>query len=116
MPVLVSVRLCVILLMLFYSQIICFQVMISVCVINLNIQLSQGVGGGSSSNNSSSSTQQCQRLKVEDALTYLDKVKLQFGNQPHVYNDFLDIMKEFKSQTYIFTYYLASSYFSDFLL
>uniref|UniRef100_A0A672PUS4 Paired amphipathic helix protein Sin3a n=1 Tax=Sinocyclocheilus grahami TaxID=75366 RepID=A0A672PUS4_SINGR len=35
---------------------------------------------------------------VEDALSYLDQVKLQFGNQPHVYNDFLDIMKEFKSQ------------------
>lgn len=42
---------------------------------------------------------QFQRLKVEDALSYLDQVKLQFGNQPQVYNDFLDIMKEFKSQT-----------------
>lgn len=37
-------------------------------------------------------------LQVEDALSYLDQVKLQFGNQPQVYNDFLDIMKEFKSQ------------------
>uniref|UniRef100_A0A672MSK3 Paired amphipathic helix protein Sin3a n=1 Tax=Sinocyclocheilus grahami TaxID=75366 RepID=A0A672MSK3_SINGR len=37
--------------------------------------------------------------KVEDALSYLDQVKLQFGNQPQVYNDFLDIMKEFKSQS-----------------
>ena len=46
--------------------------------------------------------QQFQRLKVEDALSYLDQVKLQFGNQPQVYNDFLDIMKEFKSQTYVF--------------
>jgi len=43
--------------------------------------------------------QQYQRLKVEDALSYLDKVKLQFSNQPEVYNKFLDIMKEFKSQT-----------------
>ncbi|XP_053721872.1 paired amphipathic helix protein Sin3a-like [Synchiropus splendidus] len=42
---------------------------------------------------------QFQRLKVEDALSYLDQVKLQFGHQPHVYNDFLDIMKEFKSQS-----------------
>ena len=42
--------------------------------------------------------QQYQRLKVEDALSYLDQVKLQFGSQPQVYNDFLDIMKEFKSQ------------------
>lgn len=43
--------------------------------------------------------QQFQRLKVEDALSYLDKVKLQFQDQPQVYNDFLDIMKEFKSQS-----------------
>lgn len=39
------------------------------------------------------------RLKVEDALSYLDQVKFKFGNQPQVYNDFLDIMKEFKSQS-----------------
>eukprot|EP00042_Codosiga_hollandica_P057087 m.838224 g.838224 ORF g.838224 m.838224 type:complete len:1257 (-) comp59497_c0_seq2:178-3948(-) len=38
------------------------------------------------------------RLKVEDALSYLDEVKRQFGHQPQVYNKFLDIMKEFKSQ------------------
>uniref|UniRef100_A0A8C7Z7D2 Paired amphipathic helix protein Sin3a n=1 Tax=Oryzias sinensis TaxID=183150 RepID=A0A8C7Z7D2_9TELE len=38
-------------------------------------------------------------VQVEDALSYLDQVKLQFGNQPQVYNDFLDIMKEFKSQS-----------------
>ncbi|XP_065323201.1 uncharacterized protein LOC135930347 [Gordionus sp. m RMFG-2023] len=43
--------------------------------------------------------QQFQRLKVEDALSYLDQVKMRFGNQPQVYNDFLDIMKEFKSQS-----------------
>uniref|UniRef100_H2YZP9 Paired amphipathic helix protein Sin3a n=1 Tax=Ciona savignyi TaxID=51511 RepID=H2YZP9_CIOSA len=36
---------------------------------------------------------------VEDALSYLDQVKFQFGNQPQVYTDFLDIMKEFKSQS-----------------
>lgn len=40
-----------------------------------------------------------QRLKVEDALSYLDQVKLQFGSQPQVYNQFLEIMKEFKSQS-----------------
>ena len=34
-----------------------------------------------------------QRLKVEDALSYLDQVKFKFGSQPQVYNDFLDIMK-----------------------
>ena len=39
-------------------------------------------------------------LNVKDALTYLDQVKLQFQERPDVYNKFLDIMKEFKSQTY----------------
>ncbi|KAI9332798.1 hypothetical protein BDR26DRAFT_868930, partial [Obelidium mucronatum] len=37
-------------------------------------------------------------LNVKDALTYLDQVKAQFANQPDVYNRFLDIMKDFKSQ------------------
>ena len=36
---------------------------------------------------------------MEDAQSYLDQVKYKFGNQPQVYNDFLDIMKEFKSQS-----------------
>lgn len=36
---------------------------------------------------------------MEDALSYLDQVKLQFGRQSQVYNDFPDIMKEFKSQS-----------------
>ncbi|TPX35347.1 hypothetical protein SmJEL517_g02267 [Synchytrium microbalum] len=38
-------------------------------------------------------------LNVKDALSYLDQVKNQFGDQPDVYNRFLDIMKEFKSQS-----------------
>ncbi|OBZ85577.1 putative Xaa-Pro aminopeptidase P [Choanephora cucurbitarum] len=37
-------------------------------------------------------------LNVKDALTYLDQVKVKFSEQPEVYNQFLDIMKEFKSQ------------------
>ena len=35
----------------------------------------------------------------QDALSYLDQVKVQFADQPDVYNKFLDIMKDFKSQT-----------------
>ncbi|KAK5977278.1 hypothetical protein GCK32_005004, partial [Trichostrongylus colubriformis] len=35
---------------------------------------------------------------VEDALSYLDQVKTQFADQPNVYTQFLDIMKDFKSQ------------------
>merc|ERR1719482_2401831 len=39
------------------------------------------------------------QLKVEDALAYLDQVKMKFEKQPHIYNKFLDIMKEFKAQS-----------------
>ncbi|KAJ3114140.1 Transcriptional regulatory protein sin3 [Phlyctochytrium bullatum] len=38
-------------------------------------------------------------LNVKDALTYLDQVKIQFQEHPQVYNQFLDIMKDFKAQT-----------------
>jgi hypothetical protein len=51
------------------------------------IQSGASMGGGGGGNPS------FQRLKVEDALSYLDQVKFKFGNQPQVYNDFLDIMK-----------------------
>ncbi|KZT08526.1 uncharacterized protein LAESUDRAFT_648466 [Laetiporus sulphureus 93-53] len=37
-------------------------------------------------------------LNVTDALSYLDAVKMQFQDKPDVYNHFLDIMKDFKSQ------------------
>ena len=36
---------------------------------------------------------------MEDALAYLEQVKKQFEDEPSVYNNFLDIMKEFKAQT-----------------
>ena len=36
-------------------------------------------------------------LKVEDALLYLDQVKMEFVDQPHIYNQFLEVMKDFKS-------------------
>ena len=31
-------------------------------------------------------------LRVEDALLYLDQVKVEFGDRPHIYNEFLDII------------------------
>ena len=37
-------------------------------------------------------------LRVEDALLYLDQVKMEFGDRPQIYNEFLDIMKTFKTQ------------------
>ena len=42
-----------------------------------------------------------QKLKVEDALNYLDSVKARFAEFPNTYNKFLDIMKEFKSNVYV---------------
>ncbi|KAK6612458.1 histone deacetylase interacting protein [Botrytis cinerea] len=43
-------------------------------------------------------TQVGQQPILNDALSYLDQVKVQFSDQPDVYNRFLDIMKDFKSQ------------------
>lgn len=40
---------------------------------------------------------QGQQPILNDALSYLDQVKVQFANHPDVYNRFLDIMKDFKS-------------------
>ncbi|KAI9259908.1 hypothetical protein BY458DRAFT_517000 [Sporodiniella umbellata] len=37
-------------------------------------------------------------LNVKDALTYLDQVKNKFSHQPDIYNQFLDVMKDFKTQ------------------
>ncbi|KAG6915347.1 Transcriptional regulatory protein sin3 [Tephrocybe rancida] len=36
-------------------------------------------------------------LTVSDAIGYLDAVKAQFANQPTVYNQFLEVMGEFRS-------------------
>ncbi|KIJ54305.1 hypothetical protein M422DRAFT_241556 [Sphaerobolus stellatus SS14] len=38
------------------------------------------------------------QIEVRDALSYLDDVKKRFDDLPHVYNHFLDIMKDFKGQ------------------
>lgn len=40
-------------------------------------------------------------MAFQDALSYLDQVKVRFVDQPDVYNRFLDIMKDFKSQAYV---------------
>ena len=37
-------------------------------------------------------------LRVEDALLYLDDVKHEFRDRPAIYNEFLAIMKNFKTQ------------------
>ena len=60
-----------------------------------------GVGsmGGDGPGGTGTGSAQFQRLKLEDYLSYLDKVKHKFRNQPQVYNKFMDIFKQFRSQT-----------------
>jgi paired amphipathic helix protein Sin3a len=48
--------------------------------------------------NAAAALPQGQQPILNDALSYLDQVKVQFADQAHVYNQFLDIMKDFKSQ------------------
>ncbi|KAI1806599.1 hypothetical protein F4811DRAFT_510628 [Daldinia bambusicola] len=56
-------------------------------------------GGHPIPNGGASGMPQGQQPILNDALSYLDQVKVQFADQPDVYNKFLDIMKDFKSQT-----------------
>ena len=37
-------------------------------------------------------------LNITDALSYLDAVKIQFQHKPEVYDQFLHIMKDFKTE------------------
>jgi paired amphipathic helix protein Sin3a len=52
-----------------------------------------------SEENTALGLQDYQPLNVKDALAYLDQVQAKFNHQPNIYNDFLQVMKEFKSQT-----------------
>lgn len=56
-------------------------------------------GEGDGTSNGSTTQRSPERpLNVTDALSYLDAVKVQFQDKPDVYNHFLDIMKDFKSE------------------
>ncbi|KAJ7308319.1 hypothetical protein JRQ81_008853 [Phrynocephalus forsythii] len=56
-------------------------------------------GGGGGGGPPGQQQQQRWPPQVEDALSYLDQVKIRFGSDPATYNGFLEIMKEFKSQS-----------------
>lgn len=60
--------------------------------------------------NRSTTTNVYRPLNVKDALSYLDQVKVQFYCQADVYNNFLDIMKDFKSQRYVSFSFLKNSF------
>ncbi|KAE8632435.1 hypothetical protein XENTR_v10001548 [Xenopus tropicalis] len=62
--------------------------------------MASGGGGGNCKPNSNwSKPQEKLPVHVEDALSYLDQVKIRFGSDPATYSGFLEIMKEFKSQS-----------------
>ncbi|KAJ3380210.1 Transcriptional regulatory protein sin3 [Lobulomyces angularis] len=61
------------------------------------ISLTQSLPNTSTQDQSETTTYR--QLNVRDALTYLDQVKIQFEAQSEVYSRFLDIMKDFKSQS-----------------
>ncbi|XP_070799467.1 paired amphipathic helix protein Sin3b [Pituophis catenifer annectens] len=60
-----------------------------------------GTGGGGGGGGGAVAAPAPEKLPVhvEDALSYLDQVKIRFGSDPATYNGFLEIMKEFKSQS-----------------
>ena len=39
-----------------------------------------------------------QRMKISPALSYLEQIRMHFGSKSHVYDDFLDLLREFKSK------------------
>jgi paired amphipathic helix protein Sin3a len=65
---------------------------------NAQRQRASAAAGTSAPSSDSLASNGYRPLNVKDALTYLDQVKVKFADQPEVYNRFLDIMKEFKSQ------------------
>jgi paired amphipathic helix protein Sin3a len=46
----------------------------------------------------SETKQEAKHLEVKDAVGYLEQVKSSYVNDPQVYNHFLDIMNEFRSE------------------
>ena len=62
------------------------------------IPASSGSAAGASPAPSAPASTSERPLNVSDALGYLDEVKTRFQDRPDVYNHFLDIMKDFKSQ------------------
>lgn len=61
-------------------------------------QPASAVFGGPSPIAASAQLPHGQQPILNDALSYLDQVKVRFSDHPDVYNRFLDIMKDFKSQ------------------
>ena len=60
--------------------------------------LATPVSTASSSNISSSgSASTTQSMQLNDAFAYLDRVRAEFADQPEIYNKFLQVMREFKS-------------------
>lgn len=53
------------------------------------------------------------RLTTTDALTYLREVKARFSHDKHIYDTFLEIMKDFKAQKCVFDFSLSCYHASE---
>ncbi|XP_044019250.1 paired amphipathic helix protein Sin3a-like [Aphidius gifuensis] len=64
-----------------------------------DVQVNEVTSSNPEASNQQEQQQQFQRSEVEDALSYLDQVKLEFSDQPQIFNSFIQILKELRSQS-----------------
>lgn len=67
---------------------------------SLNIQQQQSSAPATtpiSTSSSVASGSTTQSMQLNDAFAYLDRVRAEFADQPEIYNKFLQVMREFKS-------------------
>lgn len=66
--------------------------------VSVAIPISSTTPTSTSSNvTSTGSTSTTQSMQLNDAFAYLDRVRAEFADQPEIYNKFLQVMREFKS-------------------
>lgn len=54
---------------------------------------------GTSASATAASATAAQSMQLNDAFAYLDRVRAEFSDQPEIYNKFLQVMREFKSNS-----------------
>ena len=65
---------------------------------SITMPLNSGTPVSTASNVSNSgSASTTQSMQLNDAFAYLDRVRAEFSDQPEIYNKFLQVMREFKS-------------------
>lgn len=61
------------------------------------IPLTSTTPTSTTSNVTSTGSTSTQSMQLNDAFAYLDRVRAEFADQPEIYNKFLQVMREFKS-------------------